>query len=497
MRLYAASPLHSYAELIFRSRRLFIVCVLVATLATVLLYVYKSGSYTATSLVLLSGRQIGTSPTDKDIAGSVAYKLSILDILLRDPNFIADSMRTANLGAGLSPTAFRSYCQDVRNSLSYDTEGNALEITCHWHNPLAAAIINAFFSGYKSQVAQYETIDSVQKEQTLQDLERQYAAKQAAIEQRVASLQEAHALDLPIPPDAASEQYQQQLAQVERYKLSAELENIRMATLRGELKNTKPEITAETIRAGLGENPDYLAAIKRQQDAAANLASLRQKYFDTAPKVQAALAQLNLANADVKRITAAASGKNAGPIEKTEEAINPAYLNLQQQIQQQQLDQKRVLGELAQAEAQLQTARSQATTAPGAQLDYQLMTADLSTIQGIHQSLRAQLEQARINEQQDRARSLVEMQMLVPPLAEPDRTPAKTALLLACGPLLGLLIAFGFSLLAESLDHSLRTPVDVEKYLGRPVLAVLPNIETTRKQRRSIGSDPQRQSLPW
>ena len=47
-------------------------------------------------------------------------------------------------------------------------------------------------------------------------------------------------------------------------------------------------------------------------------------------------------------------------------------------------------------------------------------------------------------------------------------------------------------LLAESMDHTLRTPVEVEHHLGKQVLAVLPKMSTARTAARRIGSSANR-----
>jgi capsular polysaccharide biosynthesis protein len=60
-------------------------------------------------------------------------------------------------------------------------------------------------------------------------------------------------------------------------------------------------------------------------------------------------------------------------------------------------------------------------------------------------------------------------------------------LLYGLGPILGIIIAFGFSLLAEALDHTLRSPVDVEKHLGKPVLAVIPKMKNNKAAKALTG----------
>ncbi len=93
---------------------------------------------------------------------------------------------------------------------------------------------------------------------------------------------------------------------------------------------------------------------------------------------------------------------------------------------------------------------------------------------------------------------LAEMKMIVEPESELDMVGGKSLLFYGAGPVLGLIIAFAFSLLAETLDHSLRTPIEVEKFLGKPVLAVLPRMEAPRDARRRLpgGGEAAQPTLP-
>ncbi|MBC7526834.1 MAG: hypothetical protein H7308_04730, partial [Chthonomonadaceae bacterium] len=102
-----------------------------------------------------------------------------------------------------------------------------------------------------------------------------------------------------------------------------------------------------------------------------------------------------------------------------------------------------------------------------------------ATIRG---NLSVQLEQARMDEKRDKALHNTEMKIFVPPVSELEVAGgAKSLVLVAIGPIIGLILAFAFSLLTESLDHTLRTPIEVERFLGKPVLAVLPRLDTGKE----------------
>ena len=72
MRVYGSSPLYNYVELVFRSKRLFIASVLVATTLTVVMAMRRAGTYSADALVLLSGQNaLNASANDASMFSEV------------------------------------------------------------------------------------------------------------------------------------------------------------------------------------------------------------------------------------------------------------------------------------------------------------------------------------------------------------------------------------------------------------------------------------------
>jgi hypothetical protein len=124
--------------------------------------------------------------------------------------------------------------------------------------------------------------------------------------------------------------------------------------------------------------------------------------------------------------------------------------------------------------------------------EYKWLTDQYGVVGQIRTNLENRVQAAELAQRQDVDRSSAETAMLYKPVNEPESTGAKSMLIYAVGPILGLIIAFAFSLVAESLDHSLRTPIEVEKHLGKPVLAVLPRMDPPRVSRRQLNSIPDR-----
>src|SRR5438105_175778 len=129
MRVYGSSPLYNYVELIFRSKRLFIASVVVTTLVVAGAAAMRAGTYTAKALVLLSGSAANTANTeDSGQRGSISYKLNILNIVLKDPNFMKEAMREQGLDKGKTDDDFDKFCKDARNAMQYARGENVLEI---------------------------------------------------------------------------------------------------------------------------------------------------------------------------------------------------------------------------------------------------------------------------------------------------------------------------------------------------------------------------------
>jgi uncharacterized protein involved in exopolysaccharide biosynthesis len=477
MRVYGTSPLHRYVELVCRSWRLFLVSVLVATVATVALYLYRAHSYTATGLILLSGNRPGEAALDVDAGNSIQYKLSILNVVLRDPKSLQEALRAAGMNRGMTEVEFREFAREAHDALSYATGDNLLEITCHWRDARASDIVSAFIAYYRQQVRDNEDKSSIEQTDLLKTLLADYEAKQDTVEKNVVAYQTANYPSLPMEPDAASNQFQQQQHEVIEREHDLQLEHEKLQLIGDQLAHTQKMYTASLIRQGPGEDPQYLAALEAQRDADKKLAALRLAYTDNAPKVKEAQAELDQANAQVQKYAAAPApgADKPGKILKTEENYNPSYLNLQNQYKAEQLVAQGMEMRLQQARQDLGRAQAQARTSPDAQYNYRRLTDNLSLYASLRQNLAAQLEQSKIDQQKIDLKSLAGVKPWGDVILEADRSSSKGLLLLAGGPLLGLLVAFGFSLLAESLDHSLRTPLDVELQLGKPVLAVLPN----------------------
>ncbi len=498
MRVYGSSPLFNYVELIFRSKRLFIVSIILASLATTGFYLFRAKSYNARMIVLMTGSEVLGAPDDSQ-RGTIRFKLDVLNIMVRDPNFIKQAMREANLDRGKTELEFVEFCKAVNNSLVYSSDGgNILEISCHWPDATCEKIVKAFYSKYNRIVFDQETILTTTRADLLATLVNDYGAKQRDLDNKVKAYQLKTIHDPALSFDVANSEWMQRDSEVKRLQSQLDGAQKQRASIAAALQATPPTIPDSTTYLGPGAAPEYATAIQNRDASEKHLNELKLTKTDAHPDVKAAQKAYDEAKVKADDLAKAAStAPTRGPAVSIRVNNNPQYVALKTQLTDQELGITSLQSSLQSAIAARNALDQKARIAPEEALKFKYMTEDMGLYAGIHASLRGDLESARLTALRDSKTKAQELKVMVEPEAEAEKGGARGALMLAAGPLLGLLIAFCFSLLSESMDHSLRTPIEVEKHLGKPVLAVLPRMDANKKAaRRQMASGDNRPSLP-
>lgn len=503
MRVYGTSPLYSYVELVFRSKRLFIGSIIIASLAATFFYFFRANSYTARTLVLLTGTQT-PNPDDREQKGTIDYKVSILSLVLRDPEFIKKALDADHLnqihGRDMTTDEFDKFAKEAREHISYSVAENVLEIACTWPDERAANIVNAIYGAYSRRVVEEETFVSSTNTKLVSALLDEYTQQRNSIEKKVAQYLKERALTLTTEPGPATAAYQQALAELTRLKSEQLVSSAKFRLLQDQYKHTPPTYVESVVFPGVAKDPAYIAAKDAEVEATRKLQELKQRYTDNHPLVKAAKEQLASATSTLKSFSrqGGAMGGHKGPVLTQTEAANQEYLSLSEKIKQAEIDMNALNQQVVQAEIATVQARDRAQKTPDEQYNYRRMTDNLGLYSSFQNQFATKLEQAKMDEERDNAYKLQEIKQVVKPESEKDNKGARGLLILAAGPLIGLILAFAFSLLSETMDHSVRTPMEVEKFLGKPVLAVLPRIRTSPEgaNRHISGGDRPQGTLP-
>jgi polysaccharide biosynthesis transport protein len=239
-------------------------------------------------------------------------------------------------------------------------------------------------------------------------------------------------------------------------------ENVR--NLEAQLRTTQPRITTEL------RNSDNAVLMQQLKSSLVNLelqhTDLMQKYAPDDRQVKEVEEQIG-------QVKAAIETHQKAPLKEEVTNENPTYELLHQEL-------VRARAELASLKAlatsynKVDTSyRGEAVERDQKQLEQQSLLRDLKTAEQSYLLYLNKREEARISDAFDKMRivnvSIAEAASA--PLF--PNNPASLTLMLAA--ILGCLLSTGLVFVQEQLDGSMRSPEQVEAYLGVPVLAAMPH----------------------
>jgi hypothetical protein len=518
--MHGASPFYNLFERICRYARLFLACIVVATLVVSALALVRSGMYTATAQVLLSDKEEQANASGAGLkSGADRSKSNLLGVLQKDPEFIKAAIRSAmreqthpdsaarhvwprtgqpveyHFDPALSGAAFEAFCARAGQSIRISQRDGNLEIACRWPDRHAADIVNAFYWAFHDEVVKSETAESKFQSTLLTKLLADNVATERRIEQKLLKYRTDHAGDLPAEPEGTANRYATMLTGLADLQASIIQLQERRDAYAQQIKTIPPKIQSMEIRGRSTDTPLYLAAMQKRNEAQQNLDTLKSKYQDKHPKVQEAQQILDAAEAQFKK---AEQTSSATPnIQQQTTIPNPEYDRTLAFINQADADLKGMHATLDLKQKQADDEKRRVLQAGASSNELKWLTDERASIRATRTNLEAQLQAAQIAEQKETERASRLISLASAANAVPDAADGLSLLIYAAGPVLGLIIAFVLSFVAQNFDRTLRTPMEVEKSLGKPVLAVLPKMDTPRMSRTRLnGGDNGRPSLP-
>ncbi len=503
MRVYGSSPLYNYIELIFRSKRLFLVCIVMASLVTTIFVLRRNKEMVpakAKVFLISTESNIGNAVNaDKTRKGTIQFKLSVLSDCQAEDGFMKAALRDANLQGNRDAAAFDEYAKEATKALNFKRIGeNILEMSIVWPNADAPKIIDAYYSRYHQRVQDVEAASATMQKQLLTRLAKMYADKQHALEIKNRDYLIKTALNPTPDPLAASSQYQQRLEDVRRLTSELSTAQAQYALAKKNLDATPKEIDTATRYQGVGSSSAYTTAEAARDAAKDAFDKVKDRLTENSPIYKAANKKLKDAQDHFDEVAknGAASKKPGVMLNKTV-AVNPQYAMRQDAAFAAESRLKATGQAMTNAQQALAEDKAKATSAPGRAYARMIEAENLPLYAGIRSRMDSEKEQATILAETQRMQSATGM-VYTPAVADVEGPNVKGYLLLAAGPIVGILIAFVFSLLFESLDHSLRTPMEVEQKMNQPVLAVLPRFNAKQGMGNvQIGNgDPARPTLP-
>lgn len=229
--------------------------------------------------------------------------------------------------------------------------------------------------------------------------------------------------------------------------------------------------------AQAGNNPQTL---QQQLTVAENhLMDLRTRYTDNYPDVIKAKQNIAFLQKEIGQQAAKEKASNPGkPAEKplniaTEPAsiaqLRAQLLTIQEGIEGNQRDQKRLRREIASYEAKLKLT-------PAVEQQYKDITRNYQTALDFYNSLLSKEDISQMSSSLER-RQEGQQFVILDPADEPVKPSYPDKVRFAGGGLVvGLLVGFAVALLLEMRDKSLHDERDIEFFLGVPTLAMIPEV---------------------
>ncbi len=270
---------------------------------------------------------------------------------------------------------------------------------------------------------------------------------------------------LPSQQEAAEGQLTNLQQQIERDITSLSENQQQQAGLQADLTATPKTVIAQQV-AGQSPIDQELNSVQQQISTALTTKTLEH------PQVKALLARQKALQAEAAKVDSAAGGNSN--ITGTYTRPNPEYDNLNNQLMLAKIAGTGLTAQISAEKKQLTSTAAGVAKVPGEERQLANLQRDYQADVDNYQLFSQKLTESQLDEQINLRQNLSEysVYMTAPPMLASSKS--KTLVLLLGGVIIALLVASGLVVLVESMDRSFRDPLDLQRTLGVPVLAMLP-----------------------
>lgn len=500
MRIYGSSPLYNYVELIFRCKRMFIITIVLGTVIASAMVSSRATSYNASMLMALSGdpvlvaqlrNPLAAAQVDRENSPSKRKALRLRVAIEQEPDFLGSIAADLRKKYSLAKSE-EDIAKDIRAKLAPPeliTE-QFVQLKLTWPDKgQAEDILNRIFIAFHNRSVDEDTVTTAN---LMTIAKKQFDAaetKANALARVRVAYQSIHYNNIPTMLSAQIGRAEQSQTQLEDAKLDLSDAKQRLNDIGTQIRSVPQEIVEATREGGIIPHPE-IALSQEYDDLEKQYKQLTAIYSPQHPKVIDLQKRMSSLKEQIAEATQKAKIQPQAPKATTFETArtsNPEYREMSQQKHEFERTVSALSRRVTELSATLAKSRSSIQVMPNTEIEWQNIDSNYQLADTIRRNRKAQLETIKLDLERDKEVSEKEVTLRVPPKAEKADTGGKIIALFALGPILGIVIAFCFSLLVESLDHTLRTPVEVEKYLNKPVLAVIPKMAAAREGRKQLG----------
>ncbi len=292
---------------------------------------------------------------------------------------------------------------------------------------------------------------------------------------------------------------QSQLAQLKPFGADASLDpKTRLQALRTEYLALSARYSAdhpdvirikreiEGLEKETGSVDSSLEQLRQIEALRSELGVLREKYSAEHPDV----VKLE------RQIKALEESTNEAPVQTklassaADNPDNPAYIQIQTQIEATDTQIKSLLAKKESLRQKLEDYEQRLTETPQVERQYSVLQRDLQDTLARYQDIRQKLTSAEIAQELEKDSKGERFVIVEPPILPEEPISPNRPAILFLSFILALGSGIGYAAIAESLDNSVRGSRGIENTTGAPPLAVIPYLESdsekTRRKNRTI-----------
>ncbi len=454
--LSSSATVVEYLEIPLRRRKLVVIPTALALVAAVVATLVLPKRYRSSTLILVEASRAPDAFMTKANTDQSSKRLNTImqEVLSRT--------RLERVIQELDPYSggpSSSMVEQMRSDISIDVKGNdAFNITFGHTDPRKAQAVTQRLAtlfieeGAQSREDQVEGAVEFLDTQLL-DARKELETKEAGLR----ALKEKKMGSLP-------EQTQANLATLQRMQLEQQSLDLNLRMARDRLQSLEKSLAERRLTStSTPSSSDAPAELLQLQ---AELTSLRSRYTEEHPDVRAVVARI----ARLERQLAQQPSSSAAAVDAAT-ATTRAHLE-QARIEIQQLETKQVdLGQ------QVVGYQGRVEQAPRTEQEIASLTRDYEKLRENYQLLLTKKLEAQMAERLEKRWKGERFRILDPAnLPDVPYSPNRVALLVG-GLLGGLVIGIGMAVVAEFLDHSVKSVRDVEAVLPFPVLVSVPDLD--------------------
>ena len=266
---------------------------------------------------------------------------------------------------------------------------------------------------------------------------------------------------------------------------------LRYSELKSKYSQNHPDVKLvekemEILKNTVGQSQDLNQKRNRLKKLDQELAELQSRYSEQHPVVRRMMAERNELEKELELAESSGGDIAETPEVNIRNVTNPAYINLQSEIDQINLRLTSLENEKRNLMEEEEQIYAKLKTMPDVEKRYKdLLMERENAVRNLNE-LQKKLQVATVAEGMEEGQLGENFTITEPAfLPEEPYKPNRMAIMVL-GLILGLGASGGMAALREYADHSVRLPEEIERLTGHSVLAIIPRIQTPLEHRKKL-----------